>query len=331
MRARPAGCSSVSDGEIAGALERFLGVPVAAVCRKPSRYATSAALEEVDVRLAHGDVVHLALKDMSRDALLDGARRAKPAFLYDPAREIDAYRLLLADADLGTARCYAAAADERHRRYWLLLERVVGVELYQVGELARWEQAARWLARMHDTLRPHARRGGASPAPALVDHGRAASRRWMERAVRFAPDSRIDQVVAVHEAVLDRYGELPVTVLHGEFFASNVLLSPAAGTERVCAVDWEMAGLGPGLHDLAALVSGDWPEETRIALARAYHEALDPRTNALSLDDTLAALDVCRLQLCVQLLGWSSDWSPPGEHLHDWLGEALGLVERLQL
>jgi hypothetical protein len=30
-------------------------------------------------------------------------------------------------------------------------------------------------------------------------------------------------------------------------------------------------------------------------------------------------------------LGWASRWSPPPEHAQDWLGEALGLAEKLGL
>src|SRR5262249_18300267 len=57
-------------------------------------------------------------------------------------REIDVYRDLLGDADLGTPRLHAAAGR------WLALERVDGVPLEGVGGFAGWEAALRWLARM---------------------------------------------------------------------------------------------------------------------------------------------------------------------------------------
>jgi len=31
----------------------------------------------------------------------------------------------------------------------------------------------------------------------------------------------------------------------------------------------------------------------------------------------------------MQWLGWSADWSPPAEHAHDWLGEAIAMAEQL--
>ena len=59
----------------------------------------------------------------------------------------------------------------------------------------------------------------------------------------------------------------PRTFLHGEFYPSNVLIEDAVEGPRVRPVDWEMAGLGPGLADLAALISGRWEEAEREALA----------------------------------------------------------------
>ncbi len=41
---------------------------------------------------------------------------------------------------------------------------------------------------------------------------------------------------------------------------------------RVCAVDWEMAGLGCELLDVAALVAGGWTKEQQIAIALEYFE-----------------------------------------------------------
>ncbi len=48
-------------------------------------------------------------------------------------------------------------------------------------------------------------------------------------------------------------------------------------------------------------------------------------------EEFLTALDYCRLHLAVQWSGWSSGWSPPAEHVQDWLGEALSLAEKLGL
>ena len=132
--------------------------------------------------------------------------------------------------------------------------------------------------------------------------------------------------------MVDRLITLPRTLIHGEFYASNILVHKAGDTLRVCPVDWEMAALGPGLIDLAALTAGKWTDPERDALALAYREALQANGSKVSgQDDFLTALDCCRLHLAVRWLGWSREWSPPPEHAQDWLREALCLADKLGL
>ena len=48
------------------------------------------------MRLADGTTLELMFKDLSRQALLETARRIRPAFIYEPLREIETYRKILA-------------------------------------------------------------------------------------------------------------------------------------------------------------------------------------------------------------------------------------------
>src|SRR5205085_2225507 len=110
--------------------------------------------------------------------------------------------------------------------------------------------------------------------------------------------------------VVARLASLPTTLVHGDLYASNVLV----GDGRVCAVDWELAGQGPGVLDVAALTMG-WGEHERETLVEAYRTALAlPPAAAELLED----LDRASLQLAIQWLGWSDEWSPPPEHTHDF-------------
>ncbi|MGH2683850.1 MAG: phosphotransferase, partial [Actinomycetota bacterium] len=112
--------------------------------------------------------------------------------------------------------------------------------------------------------------------------------------------------------------------IHGELYASNVLVDRTDDGLRVCPVDWEVAAAGPGLVDLAALTAG-WNEPDREAIVSAYMEE-DSTADA---DAFHRGLALCRLHLAVQWLGWSPDWRPPAEHAHDWLSEAAALAEEL--
>jgi len=121
---------------------------------------------------------------------------------------------------------------------------------------------------------------------------------------------------------------LPATLLHGEFYPSNIMVREAGGRSLICPLDWELAALGPGLVDLAALTAGAWTEAQREQLALCYHEAL-PRSQRPLPRELLVSLDYCRLHLAVQWLGWAVSWSPPREHRHDWGLEVAALTEKL--
>jgi aminoglycoside phosphotransferase len=284
----------------AAELTRVLGRQVTTVERRPSPYRTSFPLEELRVELADGTSLQLVRKDLRRSALGTIVHRVKPEFLHDPEREIEAYRLL-AGRRLGTPVYYGAG------RGWILLEKVPGVELAQIGELEAWRRAARWLARLHDTF------AGTPPSSRiLLDHDASYYRLWPQRAAARAPE--VSWIAARYEPVVERLVALPRTLIHGEFYASNVLV---AG-ERVAPVDWEMAAVGAGLVDLAALVTG-WTGEERAAILAAYP----------GVDDL--ALAACRLHLALQWLGWSNDWTPPPAQAYDWLGEVRETAERLGL
>jgi Ser/Thr protein kinase RdoA (MazF antagonist) len=256
------------------------------------------------------------------------ARATKPSFVVDPLREIEVYTDLLPGSRMSTARCRGVSVDPSRRRYWLFLERIPGFELYQVGERTAWEAVARWLARMHRALAersPRCRR--------LLRYDAELLTRWSQRAFEYAVPphkDRLGEIAARYDAVLEIMLVAPPTPIHGEFYASNVLVDDPHSPARVCPVDWEMAALGPPLIDLAALVSGGWSTPDREAIAAAYYSALPPWERPAERDFRVA-LEACRLHLSIQWLGWSNGWSPPAEHATDWLASALELAASLGL
>ena len=125
---------------------------------------------------------------------------------------------------------------------------------------------------------------------------------------------------------------MPKTFLHGEFYASNILVQEANAKLRVRPVDWEMAGYGPGLVDLAALVSGNWTDEQKTEISLAYYEALPVDVHQTTAQqEFLTTLDYCQLHLAVQWLGWFGRRRPFHAHAQDWLGEVLKLIEKINL
>jgi hypothetical protein len=289
------------------------GKKVEDVVLQPHPYRTSHPLAALDVAYADGSRESLVLKDLG--AICD----AKPAFAHDPLREIDVYRHVLSHARIGTATFRGAVVDPSRHRFLLVVERVDGTELWQLGALDRWRLVAGWLADMHSRLRMAESAHFVRWTPQYVAT-------WIWRARAFSRDAAVDLAARRADELTERLLALPTGFVHGELYPSNVLVDIPTG--RVCAVDWEMAGVGPLLLDLAALTSGAWTARERRELAAAYWQRSD---TTMSFDELLAELEVCRLFVALQWLGWSRDWTPPPEHAHDWLSDVRVLVEEAGL
>jgi hypothetical protein len=333
--------TSVDTADLRPALEKVLNHyfqrsrAITFLERRPCAYRSSFGLEQIDIMLEDGTILPLMFKDLGWQTLHEKARRVKPEFVFNAGRELDTYQVLLQGSQLGTAICYGAVQEPTQKRCWLFLEKVPGTELYQVGDFDTWRQVARWLAGMH--------RHFFNRADSLADHGfllRHDSdffRRWMHRAETFLGQetgSSMDflrRLAERFDKVIDQFLILPVTMLHGEFYASNVLVQRGGATPRICAIDWEMAGIGPGLLDLAALTSGNWSEEAKISLAMAYYAEAGPDLVPPSPKTFLAALDCCRVLIAIQWLGCFGRRRPFAQHAHDWLREAMFRAEKLGL
>lgn len=291
------------DAELAEALGRGLAEPVRVLARRPSAYASSFPLAELDVE-AGGARMTVVWKDLTPGALLPDARAARGEATHDATRELRAYELL-DSAGLGTPRRLAAV--EEPGCAWLFLEAVRGTRLEHVGERAAWEATARWLAHAHAELTARAT-DPAWPPP------------WQPPDLD-ARDPRVAALAPALAAARERLAAAPPTAIHGELFPANVLI---AG-DRVCALDWETIARGPALLDLATLTAGMWddPDER---LAEAYRTALPepPPRDAFSAD-----LAAARLLTAARWLTAPAGWRPPPEQARDWLRDAEAIAGRI--
>jgi aminoglycoside phosphotransferase (APT) family kinase protein len=164
--------------------------------------------------------------------------------------------------------------------------------------------------------------------------------RWARRARRELGDRGpaagtahlLDPLWRRYGIVARRLNAMPKTLVHGDFNASNILVTRSPAGNRVRVIDWETAGVGPGLLDLASLVSGRLPEGLKEQMVAAYRANLEGgRLAALSDTEFDEALCWCRLALAVKWLGWSPGWSAPDAHAYDWWREALATAHRLGL
>jgi hypothetical protein len=292
----------VSDRELRDGLQEGLGRPVGAIARRPWPYSSSAPIEELTVPGCPA----LLFKNL-------GARsHSAPAFVVDPLREIDVYARHLRGLD--APACVAAVATDR--RAWLFLERLDAIPLWQAEGDEPWLASARWLARLH-----------AEPPPASAGHllvrDRAHLGQWVQRAASGDSAGALGDIHSAADDAIATLMEWPVSLIHGEFYPSNVLVQWPSGDEpRMRVIDWEMAGIGPGVLDLAALIAGRHEQGLRRRMVEAYRSEL-----AVVPDSFDRALRAARLLVSLQWIGWEPDWTPPAEHAHDWHGDALAFAD----
>jgi hypothetical protein len=253
--------------------------------RAPFEYATSWPIDALTV-VRDGAPMDVLVKRFER------LPTVKPAGVLDPEREAAAYRLL-ARAGFGSPRLLASGAG------WIALEKLDGEPLWQRADLGAWRLTARWAARLHCVF-------GISPPrdPHLLRHSPEFYNAVLNRACALAGDP-VEALRGPVEHAIALLCSLQPTLIHGELYPANVLVT----RDGIAAVDWEMAAIGPGVIDLAALVSG-WDPGSTAAIVAAYGDT-DP-----------VALAAARLVLALQWLGWSDAWKPPAEHRRDWLAEA---------
>jgi aminoglycoside phosphotransferase (APT) family kinase protein len=187
------------------------------------------------------------------------------------AFEASAHTLVAAPSGLTVPTLYAA--HTRHSgEVWLVYSFIEGPRLGSSEWPVNLELGAEWLARFHnrwegeiadvrliglpridraslESTLAAAARGIAEKGAQAVEAGAWLAQRW-ER---------------ISAALVDLLAEGPQTVLHGEFYPANVLISEGA----VWPVDWGSVAIGPGELDLAALIDM-WDDESISIATRRY-------------------------------------------------------------
>lgn len=187
------------------------------------------------------------------------------------------------------------------------------------------------MAHAHVTLQADAERNGSW----LSVHDAAYYRRWLGRARALtesgdhARRTRLAWLARHYEELVERLVSLPRTVIHGEFYPSNILVDESKADGRISVVDWEMAALGPAVIDLAALMGGRLTPPEQDAILESYRKAMPAHASGLAETARAETLACAKLHFAIQWLGWARGWSPPAEQTHDWLAEAVELGEAM--
>jgi aminoglycoside phosphotransferase len=299
---------------------------VVAVERSPNPHASSRRLEDWLVHVEGRPSILLIAKRVDAAGLLPVAARTRPIDVYSVRREIAAYEHLFDDPGLPVPR-FVGVLDQCPYR-WLVTVAVGGTPLAEFGAIDRWCEAAVAAARMHDCL---ALRAGECRSPIPFDRPTSASnRRWYDRAIAAlrrgeSTDDESGASIGLLETLRDRVppalGALPPTIVHGELYASNILMT----SDDAVFVDFETLGVAPGPVDLAAIVTG-WALPDRAHMVAAYREASTTWQHR-SFDELHHVVAAARVQYAARWLGWANDWVPPAAHRTDWHAELRDAAE----
>ena len=270
-------------------LARVLGAGSVIVAREPNVCTSRFGTEMITLQDRNG-ATHRLLCKYGPTAVGSGHGH-RGGVAYEGA----VYRHALEPEGMGTARVWAV--HDEQGLTWLV------IDYFDDAERANWDSAAilpaaRWLARFHARMEPRV------DAPELAFLSRYDERylaAWAARAdgligetgrQRFAWWPRLHE--HFRECVELLLGA-PTTVIHGEFYPSNVLRVGDA----IHPVDWESAAVGAGEIDLASLIEG-WPEALARECVESYRVIRWPKEAPASFERTL---DAAQVYLALRWLG----------------------------
>jgi hypothetical protein len=240
--------------------------------------------------------------------------------------EIEVYRRVLAGSPVSLPRFYGAYENPAAGDIWLILEFLDRSQRVTKGPQPQSVvQAARWLGRFHAAN--ESRTSGADVS-FLSIYDAPYYLGWSRRTLRFASELRsefpwLETLCGRFEESVDVLLTAAPTIIHGEFYPHNILLSDG----QIYPIDWESAAVAAGEIDVATLTEAWKPEHLRQCEV-AYREARWGGTAPAGFARTLAA---ARLYVCFRWLGEQPEWTlhTGNREYFDQMrvsGEELGLI-----
>jgi hypothetical protein len=315
---------SAGDAMLRRTVERLLAqaggrpVKIAALQRERSPFATLFPAEVLSIRLGSGEQLSMFVKYL-------GAEQADHPEKQCRDREIRVYEQLLVADGLPVVRYYGAHLDPATARHELFLEHIDDWSL-KYHDLEHWFTAARRLAQLQAYFAPQAERLLACEF--LLQFDARHFTEWAKRGLAAVATQSADLAAELGH-VVDKYHRAtevlsaqPVTLVHNDLSPKNVLADRSRSPTRICFVDWEMAGVGCGLLDLAHLKHGLDPVSDQ-KMCAAYCAALAGTAllppNPQEWRRVLAA---CELHQTLYRLAFSQTWQVPPERVAQWVFEA---------
>jgi Phosphotransferase enzyme family len=289
--------------------------------RRPNEYTSSAPSEIVTCRFAGGKTLQLLLKYDCLD------RSANSGHWGSVGHEIRVYQDVLQMLPARVPRYYGTFTVEATGQRCLILEWLdKTLRLGSAVETeASMELAAQWVGQFHAAAEARIRE---APIPFLDVYDAAYYVRWARQVSQDAGmlHERYPWLLALCERFEEASPGLvkePLTVIHGEYYPSNILVRDGA----VYPVDWQSAAIARGELDLASMIEG-WKEELGSMCIGVYQRSRWPDGAP---EDFYLALALARVHWPLRWLGAHPQTILSAHHqwLFDYLaiqGERAGLL-----
>jgi aminoglycoside phosphotransferase (APT) family kinase protein len=290
-----------------------------------SAAATLFPVHELSITLEDGEQIRMFLKRLS-------AKQPDHPDKQCRDREVRVYEELLTEPGLPVPRCHGSRRDDTAGVYELFLE-YVGGDILKYHDYEHWFTAARRLAHLHKHFASRAK--DLAACPYLLRFDRTYLRAWADRALtvvseRSAESARqLEPIVRSYDRVAERIAAQPLTLVHNDLAPKNVIADASTVPARICLVDWEMAGVGCGVLDLAHLKYGMDPANDQTMCAAYSSELAGTGLLPSHPRELKSLLSACELHKNVFRLSRSRDWQIPIESVARWIGECRRLWDTI--
>jgi phosphotransferase family enzyme len=240
--------------------------------------------------------------------------------------ETEVYRRILQPLGFSVPKFYGSYDDMGTGDTWLILGCVdPSLRLAKGPQPETMLRAAEWIGRFHAANEPRASMAALS---FLNRYDFNYYLGWVRRTSLFARGLHqnfpwLTNLSERFEECIDVLLSAPLTVIHGEYYPHNVLVSDGV----IYPLDWESAAIAAGEIDLATLTEAWGPEIIRQCELK-YQRTRWPEGSPGKFARRLAA---ARLYLCFRWLGDQPDWtlSEDNRSYFDQMrsaGEELGFI-----
>ena len=325
----------LDEADMRQSMERILShrlgrrVSIVRLDREPSSYATLFPVEIVSVLTDAGDAARVFVKHFGDEESDHPDKQCRE-------REVRVYeQLLQQDERLPVVRYYGSRANSATGRREMYLEYVDDWKL-KYHELRHWFTAARALAQLHAHFAR--RREELLACDFLMRFDERYLDGWVRRAAPVVSarydglGQQLGDLLRDSQGIIELIARQPVTLVHNDLSAKNVIAAAATDPARICIVDWEMAGIGCALLDLVHLKYNRLDPENDRRFCEAYFDELGGDSELAPRDEGERSrlLAACEWFTTAYRLAHCVAWNESAAHVAQRLDHLRDCAKRLE-